>query len=126
MGTALVLQPDGKLVAEDRMGLLLGRFNANGSLDQTFGFGGWTTAVAGAMGLALAQQPDGKLAAGGPLGGDFTLARHNADGTVDGTFGTGGIVTTDFGRTDAATPLVLQPDGKLVVGGSARSSRRAR
>ena len=29
----------------------------------------------------------------------------------------GGIVTTDFGACEAATALVLQPDGKLVEAG---------
>lgn len=53
----------------------------------------------------------------GMAGNDFGLARYNSDGTLDGTFGTGGIVKTDFGGEDFATSLIVQTDGKIVVGG---------
>src|SRR5689334_19895003 len=43
-------------------------------------------------------------------------------GTLDPTFGTGGMVTTFFGgdglNGDEAHSVVVQKDGKLVVGGS--------
>ncbi|MBI3456793.1 MAG: hypothetical protein HY002_13540 [Candidatus Rokubacteria bacterium] len=42
---------------------------------------------------------------------------HAAAGDLDPTFGTGGKVTTDFGGTDSARALALQPDGKIVVAG---------
>ena len=38
-------------------------------------------------------------------------------GDIDPTFGVRGKVTTDFGRSDEAHALVLQPDGKLVAAG---------
>ena len=72
---ALVIQPDGKIVAagnsydnilfQDVFALV--RYNANGSLDPTFGVGGKVTTVVGGYGLvfALAIQTDGKLVAGG-------------------------------------------------------------
>ena len=45
-------------------------------------------------------------------------------GALDTTFGTGGKVTTDFaGDNDSAGALVLQPDGKLVVAGSANGGK---
>ena len=53
----------------------------------------------------------------GPGGGDFALARYLPDGSLDATFGVGGKVTTDFGGSDGAIALVLQPDGKLVAAG---------
>ncbi len=40
-----------------------------------------------------------------------------APGDLDPTFGSGGKVTTDFGRSEFASALVLQPDGKIVVAG---------
>jgi len=135
---ALVLQPDGKLVAAGEaktsrnQDFALARYNANGSLDATFGTGGKvTTDFAGdddaAHGLVL--QADGKLVAAGVArtsrSGDFALARYNANGSLDATFGTGGKVTTDFaGDDDAAFALVLQTDGKLVAAGGAKTSTR--
>ena len=41
-----------------------------------------------------------------------------ADGALDPTFGIGGVVTTDFGGNDYAFALALQPDGKIVTGGT--------
>src|SRR5437667_2173 len=134
---ALVLQPDGKLVAAGAAKLsrsqdfALARYSANGSLDATFGTGGKvTTDFAGNddAAFALVLQPDGKLGAAGRGEGsrsqDFALARYNANGRLDATFGTGGKVTTDFaGDDDEAHALVLQPDGKLVAAGAAKPSR---
>ena len=45
-----------------------------------------------------------------------------AQGDLDSSFGAGGKVATALGPADAeAADLALQPDGKLVVGGFARS-----
>jgi uncharacterized delta-60 repeat protein len=50
---------------------------------------------------------------------NFAIARLNTDGTLDGTFGSGGMVVTDFNNVeDNASSVVIQPDGKIVVGGS--------
>jgi uncharacterized delta-60 repeat protein len=51
----------------------------------------------------------------------FGLARHAADGALDRSFGVDGKVITDFadGRDDSAKAVALQPDGRLVVAGSA-------
>ncbi|GEM_PF-1022297 len=127
---ALVLQPDGKLVAggfTENAGLrnfALARYNPNGSLDPTFGTGGVVTTDFGGedAGRALVLQPDGKLVVAGwtdaaGFRSDFALARYNPNGSLDPTFGTGGVVTTDFGGEDAGRALVLQPDGKLVAAG---------
>src|SRR5437867_890974 len=105
---ALVLQPDGKVVAAGAVWngsastFALARYNANGSLDPTFGRTGRMTTAFGAAGsgvFALLLQPDGKLVAAGTAtnGGsayDFALVRYNANGSLDATFGTGGKVTT--------------------------------
>ena len=137
---ALVLQPDGKIVAAGRAfngttdDFVLARYDADGTLDPSFGSGGIarTDFAAQKDGVAaLVLQPDGKLVAAGstlnptippPLGFDydFALARYNTNGTLDPSFGTGGTVTTDFtGSEDEATALVLQPDAKLVAAGFA-------
>ncbi len=116
---ALVLQPDGKLVAagvrfEGNSALALWRYNANGTPDSTFGVGGRVTGPFG-TGYALALQPDGKLIA---AGGNFGLARYNANGTLDNSFGAGGMAAFNFGSSfSVANALALQPDGKIIAGG---------
>ena len=74
---ALVIQPDGKLVAAgySNIGTLatpllrfaLARYNTNGTLDTTFGTGGIVTTAVGTYpydaAYALAIQADGKLVA---------------------------------------------------------------
>jgi len=147
--SALAIQKDGKLVAagtsnsdtgpdpgNNRFALV--RYQANGTLDGSFGRGGKVTTTiggpggghgmggphpGGAVASALAIQQDGKLvAAGGTntgfLRGDFALARYHANGTLDGSFGRGGIVTTPIGSANSgASALVIQQDGKLVAAG---------
>src|SRR5439155_1723132 len=129
--SALVLQPDGKLVAAghaynaSNTVFALVRYNTDGSLDGNFGAGGKVTTSIGSIDdevFALALQPDGKLVVAGYTSSasntGFALARYNADGSLDTGFGTGGKVTTAIGSVDdEAFALVLQPDGKLVAAG---------
>ncbi|MBI3620744.1 MAG: hypothetical protein HY208_00950 [Nitrospirae bacterium] len=129
---ALVLQPDGKLVAagfsddgaQRRFALV--RYGTNGTPDATFGAGGVVTTAIGAIddeAFALVLQADGKLIAAGfsddGVQRRFALVRYKADGSVDTTnFGTLGIVTTAIGTIDdEAFALVQQPDDKLVAAG---------
>jgi uncharacterized delta-60 repeat protein len=132
---AVAIQPDGRIVVagvtfrtSSRSDILLARYDANGSLDQTFGSGGWvTTSVVndfnGADAVLL--QPDGRIAVAGYghdrfSNGLFVLARYEADGSPDPSFGSGGSVTTDFpGSQEQAYALAMQPDGRLVAGGVA-------
>src|SRR5438445_6149249 len=39
-------------------------------------------------------------------------------GSLDATFGAGGIALTDFGASDFAYAVAMQPDDKIVVAGS--------
>jgi uncharacterized delta-60 repeat protein len=73
---------------------------------------------------AVAVQPDGKIVAAGfssPPGGTrrFALVRYEADGALDPSFGDGGIVTTRLGADSAAQAVAIEPDGKIVVAGTA-------
>src|SRR5437879_11626187 len=130
--SALVVQPDGKLVAAGHAYnasntiFALVRYNADGSRDETFGTSGKvTTAVGiGSAARALVLQRDGKLvAAGHTFTGSrtqFALVRYNATGSLDTSFGTGGKVATPVGSIDDEVfALVLQPDGKHVAVDSA-------
>ncbi len=122
---ALALQSDGKILVGGRFTTLggggtgttprnrIGRLHPDGALDSTFNPGA-NEAV-----LALAVQPDGKILVGGGftmLGGGGTggtvrnyLGRLNADGSLDATF--------DPGASNSVTTMVVQPDGKIVLGG---------
>lgn len=127
-GLAVALQPDGKIVAAGNssavgvfsVNFALARYNADGSLDSTFGTGGTVlTSFGGPLSAAadVVVQPDGRIVAVGIAGNDFGVARYDANGALDTTFGTGGLVTTDFGGSDQANGVALQPDGKIVVVG---------
>jgi uncharacterized delta-60 repeat protein len=133
IASAVALQPDGKIVVAgtshigNRAQFALARYNADGSLDSSFGAGGKVTTPVGGnsdSANALVLQPDGKLVvAGTSFNGantDFALARFAAAGTLDPSFGVGGKVTTAIGSAgfDFARAVVLQPDGKIVATGS--------
>lgn len=128
---AVVLQPDGKIIAAGNTGnppdFALVRYNPNGTLDPTFGTGGivLTDFFGDAETLAdIELQNDGKIVAVGSTRSTPTdptviaLARYNPDGTLDPTFGSGGKATATlpnlvFGVSAAA----IQSDGKIVVSG---------
>jgi uncharacterized delta-60 repeat protein len=134
--SCVAVRPDGKImVAGSGNNVVdLARYNADGSLDTSFGRGGETvTPIGTQVGTLLsvrvapaAFEPDGKLLLTGdalsPSGVyEFALARVNADGSLDTGFGQNGVAVTDFGQpqfgSHAATALV-QPDGKIVAGGT--------
>src|SRR5665213_1706790 len=105
-------------VASSSLGLA--RFNANGSLDPTFGtdgaeeppFGG----SQGGLPAAAAVEPDGKIVVVGLSG--FLVARYLPDGAVDPTFGQGGSVEILLpAEFDQALAVAIQGDGKIVVAG---------
>jgi uncharacterized delta-60 repeat protein len=98
---------------------------AAGDLDPTFGNGGIAIADLGGYdtGEAIAVQPDGKVVMGGsasvPGAVAFGVARFNPDGSLDTSFGSGGrVFANPFGRSVNFEGLALQPDGKIVVGGT--------
>jgi uncharacterized delta-60 repeat protein len=113
--------------------LALARFNANGTLDTSFGNKGTVvttiTAMAGSAGqhaVNVAVDGSGRIVVSGTMPADrpdFRVARFNANGSLDTTFGAAhsGVVTTDIasGSIDRAYALALQSDGKILVGGMA-------
>jgi uncharacterized delta-60 repeat protein len=103
---------------------------ADGDLDPTFGIGGMVTTDLNRstdIANAVAIQADGKVVVVGTTyrqndfsGEDFAITRYNTNGTLDATFGRGGKVTTNFpGLAAVASSVVIQADGKIVVGGGA-------
>ena len=136
--TGVAIQPDGKILvvgstyvgASGAQDFALARYDADGSLDISFpadkfpSDGRQTTDFGGGMDVAygVAVQPDGKIIVVGDASGRFALARYQADGSLDSSFPadkspSDGRQTTDFGG--AAYCIALQPDGKIVVAGTA-------
>ena len=127
----VAIQPDGKIVAVGRGGANLGiaRFNADGTLDTSFGAQGLvSTDFAGGLDQAnrVVLQPDGKIVvAGQAFDGDLDVAaaRYNVDGSPDTGFGDGGKITTDTGLDDVGTAVALAPSGEIVVAGHAEQGK---
>lgn len=119
----VALQPDGKLVIvggftvyNGKPALAQARLNTDGTLDASFA----AVPVAGLRQLiAVAVQPDGKILVGGgtTLGGagptKSAVQRLNADGIPDASFTPPAGTASDLART-----ILVQADGKIVVGGS--------
>ncbi|MGA1288666.1 MAG: hypothetical protein ACO3ZK_14295, partial [Rubrivivax sp.] len=123
----VVVQPDGKMVVVGgNNDWVVARLNADGTLDSTFGTAGvFTRGFGNSDGAtAAALQPDGKiLVAGWTGGGDSAIVRLNTDGTLDTTFGTDGVAIRGVaGYYDQPNSMVLQPDGKILLGGFAQSA----
>ncbi len=135
---ALVQQRDGKLIAAGRAhtaqnaDFALARYNADGTLDVTFGPNGdgkvnTDFSDNSEVALSMTLQPDGAIVVAGltffETGENnfgFALARYGADGTLDSTFGTGGKVTTDLNLLgELAASVVVQANGKILAGGYA-------
>jgi len=132
---AVAVQPDGKIVVAGYsafdtqyaiMDFLVARFNVDGSPDSTFGNNGSylvnfpADGADGAVALALA--PDGKIVVAGTVWTGSTyawgVARLTDTGQPDPTFGTNGLAVNLSGNNAGANAVVVQPDGKIIIGGS--------
>ena len=95
---------------------------AAGQLDNTFANGGIFLAInAGirdSVANAVAIDSKGRIVvAGETLGQEVGVLRLNSNGTLDTSFGDHGVASVDFFVPgDIATCVVLQPDGKIVIG----------
>jgi len=137
--TALLIQPDGKIVVTGHVGVSYAampfssfeavvRLLPDGSLDTGFGEGG--RVVTGypsgyVYPYGLARQADGKLIVVGTNFSDATdtrqdwvTRRYTADGALDASFSGGTVVTTFLEAVGFARRVVVQPDGRILVVGS--------
>jgi uncharacterized delta-60 repeat protein len=134
----VMVQLDGKIVAAgtaqasgSNYNFALARYNSNGSLDRDFSGDGRfvNDYFGGDDGLqSVTRHPNGDIIAAG-----YTYVNDEAEynfavvrirplfGTLDGTFDIDGRQTVDVGqgRPDRAHAVVLQQDGKIVLGGYA-------
>ncbi|PNY79597.1 hypothetical protein [Deinococcus koreensis] len=131
---ALMIQPDGKIVAggyasygssATGQDFALARYGSNGAPDAGFGSAGVVTTALGSSGAkdtvrALAAQGDKIVAVGGD--GDFKAARYTAAGALDSTFGSGGKVSAVFsGSIGVANAVAVDAQGRLMLAGTSEN-----
>ncbi len=129
--TCIALQANGKILVggaflytNNGQRGYLARLNSNGSIDPSFmvPLGQFKVGLGNDNYQALALQPDGKVIAGGSFVGGPPILRLNADGSLDATFDAKNPATGNFacgfGFGSVVRALGLQPNGKIVVGGS--------
>jgi len=129
------LQPDGKILISgfssnppNGFDFTMVRYNADGTLDPSFGNGGKvvTTMMPGQnmdVIQSLAIQPDGKIIAAGstngnagaPAGADLAFARYFVNGQLDPSFGTGGKLMFSLSPgNDEIQSVAVDATGRIV------------
>jgi uncharacterized delta-60 repeat protein len=134
-GGAVAVQADGKIVVAGAgtfdggdLDFAVFRLLPDGLIDASFGAGGTAItefSTADDKPWSLGLQPDGKIVVAGTQrddgNGNFALARYLDDGSLDSSFGGDGTVVSAITISQdvlLSGTLLLQPDGKIVVGGS--------
>lgn len=133
---ALSVQPDGKILMGGFSGhttlgnkFAMVRLLPDGTRDEDFGWHGISTFSVplsdAAEAFCMALQPDGKIVlAGRALKGGiykFAVARFHTSGSPDNGFGYNGGKIIDIGTADdRANAILLQSDGKIILGGSSK------
>ncbi|HTN45361.1 MAG TPA: T9SS type A sorting domain-containing protein [Flavipsychrobacter sp.] len=128
----ILIQPDGKILLcgtqYDDSYYILVRYNANGTIDNSFGTNGIVQFGEFGTGVSMALQPDGKILVSGEFWGTVVLngphsgvARHNADGTKDLSFGMNGVCylaapgAVQGDNMWGGHDLKVLPNGKILV-----------
>jgi uncharacterized delta-60 repeat protein len=132
-GLGITLQDDGKILvsgksynSDYRFVPVVVRFNANGSLDTSFG-------VNGVAGVPVTEvdneftrvcvQSDGKIIASGHISNGLSwfsllIARFDENGILDPAFGTNGVVNMNLNNVDDEFfGMALTPDDEIVLCG---------
>jgi uncharacterized delta-60 repeat protein len=132
---AVTLQKDGKIVVAGyslsipNYDFSVARFHSDGRLDSSFSTDGVAIVSLGTnadYANAVKVQANGKIVVSGRFvrGGayDIGVIRLNANGTPDFDFGNMGVVMTNIGSADdMGYALAIQPDQKILVGGTANT-----
>jgi len=121
------LQADGKIVVggNKNSDVALARYNSNGTLDTTFDTDGMIYSTTNATSyrgfIDLDIQTDGKIVVLSEFysgSQDYRVLRYESNGALDTTFGNNGSTTTDIGNVEFPKSIVIQADGKILVGGT--------
>lgn len=140
--TSLSLLPDGNIIGSgvnfyndnNNEKIIVFKCNADGSPDTTFGSEGSVIIDGGNedpvfFSLASILQANGKILVSG-WGNkddhfDAFVTKLNTDGSIDSNFGDNGFLWSGFGLDLISNDLLLQPDGELLVGGTAFNSENS-
>ncbi len=126
-----ILLANGKIIVAGNNGMAstadfaLARYNSDGSPDLSFGVQGVATLDFGGSAESInsiAVQTDGRIVAAGKsninhIEQDFAAARFDSDGSLDRTFANNGKFIFDRNSADIANTVIIQPDGKILIGG---------
>jgi uncharacterized delta-60 repeat protein len=100
------------------------RYNANGTLDTTFGTGGRVTTAFGAndtndyVTSILATNNDGKIVAVGEANGSVVVAQYTMTGALDTTFNsTGKEFLSDFNGTGGVPAGTIENGNQILIAG---------
>jgi uncharacterized delta-60 repeat protein len=136
---SVAIQSDGKILVGGNVrpngsngSFVVIRYNPDGSLDSTFGNAGIVrTAISNVNldGGFIAIQPDGNIILAGntittnPDSGRLVLVQYKPDGSLATDFGNSGIlISTNSVFNRAASSVVIQSNGRIVVAGTAKST----
>ncbi len=131
-GRGVKLLPDGHIlvvgsaVSNHVRQTAIARFNADGTLDTTFGSSGLALSAfsSSTSGRNMDVAPDGRILAVGSQA-DVRVARFSASGSLDSTFGTGGMVSfampTGY-NLFLPSQIFATSNGKIVVVAAVGSS----
>ena len=135
--TSISVMPDGRIIAAGHyetaftfFDVLLIRLHEDGSRDSSFGTNGvviqsLTAGIEDCFGMQLAA--NGKIVITGfstlpDFSFDMLLMQFDSTGVLDPSFGTNGAVTFNHGTNDIGLDLEIQPNNKILVGGTSGGS----
>jgi uncharacterized delta-60 repeat protein len=131
IGEAIAAAPDNKVLiagttdANGSFDFLVFRTTTEGTLDPSFGTNGVEIIDLGGSdtAAAIALQPDGKILLAGTTRRPGSRSRIGVvrllpSGRPDTTFGKAGIAIPDLAGDAQASAVGLEPDGRIVVGGT--------
>lgn len=114
----------GRSVDTSGTNLIMARYNNDGTIDTTFGAGGFVYYPSSINARSSQIQQDGKILLAGYCAGGTALvaclSRYNPQGDIDSTFGINGLQLLELGAEYSAfNTILIQSDNKIICGGSA-------
>jgi uncharacterized delta-60 repeat protein len=116
----VAVQKDGRILIGGYQNTAYGlaRVHRDGTLDPTFGVGGFAVPpqveLGQFAGIAMVLQSDGRIIEGGAY---FSAVRHETNGVRDLDFGFTGRARIDWPYAAGSFDLLIQADDKIVFGG---------
>jgi len=128
----VLVQPDGKIVATGHIAnnflsfaMLVARFLPDGTLDQTFDSDGvlnWVYSGVDDEGYDIVLTENNEYLITGftttvTFNYSMLMIKLDQQGSFVSDFGTNGVVMADYGTYDVGSKVIVQGDGKILVGG---------